>query len=215
MANEVLIAFKTKGLEQAKALAKDIAAKVKEAARHIKDVQTRKNFRAAEKRLAGERSEDIEERERNLGLLKRGSALHGREIPGANVRGVSNRAKEGLEKLRGIGGVVTSGNLAGALTLLGSVPIVGQVAALTGAVTAIVLPILEKREEIFQARRDQRVKDLVAAELRSGEFAKRLAEDVSFRAQQERRAVDLFQRTERARAVGGWHPRSGGLIEVG
>lgn len=215
MASEVLIAFKTRGLEQAKKLAEDIARKVKEAAKTIKDVSVRKKFQAAQKKIAGERAEEIAEQERDIDLLRRGGKLKGRELRGANVRGVANQGKEAFEKLRTLGAVASSGNLAGALTLLGSVPVAGQVAAAAAAAVALVLPILEKREQVFQARRDERTKQIVAEVLRTTDFSRRLAEDVEFRAAQEKRAGELFLRTERARAVGGWHPRSGGLIEVG
>lgn len=215
MANEVLIAFKTKGLEQAKALAKEIAAKVKEAAKSIRDVDTRKKFKAAQKQIAGERAEDIAEQERNLGLLNRGAKLKGREIRGPNVRGAVNRGKEAFEKLRTLGNVASSGNLGGALTLLAAVPVVGQVAAAAAAAAAIVLPILEKRQAFLDATRAELMRAQIRDELDRGDFAARIANDVQFRALQERRAADLFLRTERSRAVGGWHPRSGGLIEVG
>lgn len=215
MASEVLIAFKTRGLEQAKKLAEDIARKVKEAAKSIKDVSVRKKFQAAQKKIAGERAEEIAQQERDLDLLKRGGKLKGREIRGANVRGAANQGKEALEKLRTLGGVASSGNLSGALTLLGGVPVVGQVAAAAAAVVAIVLPILEKRQAFLDAARADLIRAQIREELDRSDFAARVANDVQFRALQERRAGELFLRTERARAVGGWHPRSGGLIEVG
>lgn len=215
MANQVLIAFKTAGLEKAKALAKDIAAKVKEAAKAIKDVEVRKKYKAAQKQIAGERAADIAAQEEQLGLLRRGSALRGRQVAGVNVRGVANQQKEALEKLRTLSGAASTGNISGALTLLGSVPVVGQVAALAAAAAAIVLPVLQKRQDFLDAARDALIRTRIQEILESGDFARRLEEDVQFRDRQARRAVDLFQRTERARAVGGWHPRSGGLIEVG
>lgn len=215
MANQVLIAFKTAGLEKAKALAKDIAAKVKEAAKAIKDVEVRKKFKAAQKQISGERAADIAAQEEQVGLLRRGSALKGRQVSGVDVRGAANRQKEALEKLRTLSGAASTGNISGALTLLGGVPVVGQVAALAAAAAAIVLPVLQKRQDFLDAARDALIRTRIQEIIESGDFARRLEEDVQFRDRQARRAVDLFQRTERARAVGGWHPRSGGLIEVG
>lgn len=212
MANQVLIQFKAAGLEKAKALAKDIAAKVKEAARAIKDVEVRKKFRAAQKRIAGERADEIAEQERSLGLLKRGAALSGREVAPVGVRRAVNQGKEALEKVRSTLGAAATGNIAGALTLLGSVPVVGQVAAGVGAVAAIVLPILQRELDAKVAGIENRIIARQSEVFFEADRRRRLREDVEFRDRETRKAYREFQQTEAALKAGGWR-RRGAFLE--
>lgn len=214
MATEVLINFLTKNLDKAKQTAKDIAAKVKEARKAIADPVVRKAFVARQKEIAKGVQQDIKNEQARIGLEARAGKLRGRDFDAVGGRAGVLKAKEGLEKIRSLGGAVSSGNLAGLLTLAGAAPIIGPV-AIAASVAAFVMKELDKREAFRRAAQDQLIKDRVAAELAQFDFAKRIEEDVQFRDRQERRASALFVRTEIARGVGGWHPRSGGLIEVG
>lgn len=214
MATEVLINFLTKNLDKAKQTAKEIAAKVKEASRAIKDPAIRKVFRARQKEIAKGVRQDVEDEQDRIALEGRAGKLRGRDFGPVGARAGALKAKEGLEKLRSLGGAVSSGNVAGLLTLAGAAPIIGPV-AIAASVAAFVMKELDKREAFRRGALDQLVKDRVAAELAQFDFAKRIEEDVQFRDRQERRASALFAHTQITRAVGGWHPRSGGLIEVG
>jgi len=215
VATQIIINFLTKNLDKAKQTAKEIAAKMKEARKAITDPTVRKAFVAKQKEIARERKDEIAGGQRRIGLEDRAGALAGRDLVG---QGLGNAGKQGLgalKKLGAVANVASSANLAGALSMLGGVPIVGQVAVFAAAAAAIVLPIMEKRQAFLDAVRADSIRAQIRSELSREDFVARLANDVQFRALQERRAADLFLRTERSRAVGGWHPRSGGLIEVG
>lgn len=190
-AREILIRFKTAALDRAKKTADDIARKVKEAAKGIKDVQARKAFRAEARDAAKARRADIAGQTQRLDFEKRASALGTRnsgDLSGA-VRKAGNQGKEALERANSIFNVASSANLAGAMTLLGRVPVLGQVAAVAGSVVAIVMPLLQR--EI-----DAKITAAVnASELRQrraffeADVAKRFREDPDFRDRETRRAV--------------------------
>ena len=216
MADSILIRFGTRSLEQAKQTAQSIAKQVKETAKQLKDLppELRKSFREAARGAAKARQEEIRTQAGRLDLLKRASALEGRDIgASALLRGQVNQGKELFEKGASVFGAATSGNLASGLTLLGNVPVIGQVAAGAAAVAAIVLPILQKELDARMAAMEQRSAVRQQRAFFEADVERRFREDPAFRDREVGRAVR--EEMERDKALRNGPFRRGGRFVVG
>lgn len=210
MADSILIRFGTRSLEQAKQAAQAIAKQVQATAKQLKDLppELRKSFREAARGAAKQRREELKAQAGRLDLLKRASALEGRDLGvSALLRGRVNQGKEVFEKASTVFGAATSGNLAGGLTLLGNVPVIGQVAAGAAAVAAIVLPILQRELDSRLAAMETRSAVRQQRAFFEADVERRFREDPAFRDQEVRRAVREAQAEENALRDGPWRRR--------
>lgn len=220
MADSIVIRYATKNLERATAFAKDIAAKVKAAAREIKDVEVRKKFLGAQKEIAKERQAEIDAQARMVRLQRRADKL-GEQVQNARAGfdKFLGQQKQLKEKGLAMANAVMGGNLGGGVSVLGEglsgmIPGLGPIAGVVAAVVGVVIPELQKLQAQADAARDARIRALVAQHLERADFAARLERDVDFRNLISRRAADQYLATERAQKIGGWHPRSGRLVEL-
>lgn len=210
--NDIIIAFKTVALEKAKALADDIDKRVKSALKNIKDVRVRKQYRDTQRGIAEERRADIQRRERDLNLARRGDALAGRDSAafGQDARRGANQARSAAGKAGRLLGIAQSGDITGALSLLGAVPGLGAVAAAAAGVAAVarvVLPILQKELDAkFKAQENRSLLRQQQAFIRA-DPARRFREDPDFRDQQTRKAVREAMQADAAARGGGWRRR--------
>lgn len=210
MADSILIRFGTRSLEQARETAKLIAKQVRETAKQLKDLppEMRKAFREAARNAAKQRQDDLREQANRLDLLKRSTAIQGRDLGGsALLRGQVTKGKELFEKASSIFNAASTGNLASGLNLLGNVPVVGQVAAGAAAVAAIVLPILQREIDSKIAALEVRSRVRAERALFEADVERRFREDPAFRDEQVRRAVREEQARDAALRQGPWRRR--------
>lgn len=220
MSETILIRYATKNLERAQQFAKEIAAKVKEAGRALKDVEVRKKFLGAQKEIARERQGEIDAQARMIRLQKRADKL-GDQAQNARAgfdRFLAQQKNVG-QKGMALANAVMGANLRGGIGALGEglagiLPGLGPVAGVAAVVVGLVMPELQKLQAQADAARDARLRMLVSQAVERADFAGRLERDVQFRNEVSRRAADAFLAGERANKVGGWHPRSGRLVEV-
>lgn len=210
MADSILINFATRKLQEAREAAKQIAKQVREASKNLKDLapEARKQFRAAQAEIAKRRKAEIDAQAGRLDLLKRATALDGRDLgASALLRGRVNAGKEAFEKATSVINAASTGNIAGGLTLLGSVPVIGQVAAGAAAVAAIVLPILQRELDAKLAAAEIRSQTRQQRAFFEADVERRFREDPAFRDEQIRRAVREEQAQDEALRQGPWRRR--------
>lgn len=214
MADSIVIRFATQSLDKARETAKQIAKQVQATARQLKDLprETRQAFREAAKNAAKQRQEEIKAQADRLNLLQRAQAVSGRNLPSgfAGANAVLNRGKGAFDQVSGLAGNLASGNVAGLLG--GAAGVAGPVAAVAATVAAIVLPILRRELNVELAAMETRSAARQERDRFQADVRRRFREDVDFRDEQVRRALDEDRRRERALREGGW--RRGGRFTV-
>ncbi|HYE92695.1 MAG TPA: hypothetical protein VEA38_16815 [Terriglobales bacterium] len=223
MSKDIVLSFTARSLEAAKKTAQEIARKVKEAAKAIDDVQVRKKFLAAQRQIAGERKEELKEfaEERAAFLAGSRARTAARVAAQGDPHAALRQGREAFGSARGLVTNLAAGNLAGVLGAMGSIgskvagllPVLGPVAAIAGTVIGIILPELERREAIRKAADAAQLESLVRDLIEKADIPGRLRRDPAFRRQFEGEGAERFLATDRARVLGGWHPRSARALD--
>lgn len=192
MSETISINFLSRGLDQAKDAAKRIAGQVREASRALKDLapEARRQFAARQRELAKERQDAIAAMRDRLRLERTYAKFSGRDLGASqDLRAAVAQGRGALGKARSAFGAVSSGNLAGGLSLLAGVPVVGQVAAGAAAVAALVMPYLERQLEARMQAIERASTIRQERAFFEADFARRFAEDPDFRDKLTREAV--------------------------
>ena len=204
-AEVILIRFSTQALDRARKVADDIDKKIKAAARGIKDLAVRNKFLGKQAVLQQERREDI--RRQDFSIRARQLAAQEAANFSAGIRRRGNDAKEFFERANRVVDVAQAGNLAGALNLLGRVPVVGQVAAVAGAVASVVLPLLQRDLDAKLAAMENRIALRQQRIFRDVDVERRFREDIDFRDKVTRDAVREEMDRDAAMRKNGWRRR--------
>lgn len=220
-ARTIFLNFKTRALEKAKELAKQVNRQMREAAKAIKDVDRRRKVQKGLKERAKQEREGFKAEDKRLRLAGRAAALRGRDaVSGRDAADpILSRANALREKAFTVSGLFRGGGLSSGAATLGAlgegvsglIVGLGPAAALAGAVAQIVAPIIE--EKFLAQLKEAAVQQNVLMERRLREF--RLEElarrSPEFRFDQAERVLE----EDKAAAASGWHRRGSNLRDFG
>lgn len=226
MADSIIIRFATQNLERARATAKEIAAKVKEAARALKDVapEARKAYLKQVRASAKDRDAEIKAEERRLALEKRVAAVRSSDASAAADRAASaqvGKLLRGFHRLGsfagGLAAVVTQENTTtkglqiGLHGLEAFAPLLGPAGPVVAAVAGIVsqaLSVLDARAEKRIQAAERSLRETIEAHLAEAVSATRFEKDPGYAAKLRREASFLYVQQRGT----GWEPRGARLL---
>ncbi len=209
MSEEVVIPFRTRALDAAKARAREILGLAKEAAKEIKDKLERKTFLADARAQA---KATIGQAKDRLRLADASRAKTFEATSKATINRAFGRVNEVREKAGAIFGAVSDFRVGGGITALAGLSGFGPAGAAAAAIAGLVLPLIQKQVEERQKNEARALLSRVEDRLRETDYAARLRTDAAFRRLEDvRTRASYLREREEGR---GWHPRSARFAEV-
>jgi hypothetical protein len=223
VAEQILIEFASRTLEQAKSITKDILASLREAGKQIKDVGARKDFLAFVKEKTAERREEIKLGERQE-ANRRAQVERVASNLGQIQPLIDKSVASALQKTLGFGARLghLGGGLVNVLTqddprgtkgmqlalhaaAASNIPVVSQTAAILSQVVAL----MDAQDEKRFARLEKEFQERIKQNLEAADQTKKFQNDPLYRAFIEQQAQSRYL----SNVAGGWEPRSSRLLD--